>query len=77
MYISPPFTRIEPPGLARVRREARVSYTFATRPGSEATALAVDAHLRENQPVTQEGDRKVLISAQTLAHWYTKPYRKA
>ena len=60
-----------------MRREARVANGLTAGPGPEAAALAVDAHLRENQPVTQEGDRKVLISAQTLAHWYTKPYRKA
>ena len=77
MYLSPLFTRIEPPGLARVRREPRVANGLASGPGPEATALAVDAHLRGNQPVTPEVDRKILISAQTLAHWYTKPYRKA
>ena len=77
MYISPLLRGDQPPGRARVGSEPRVAYTLSAGPGPEAAALAVDAHLRVNQPVTQEGDRKVLISAQTLAHWYTKPYRKA
>ena len=58
VHICPLLRRDKPPRRARVRREASVSYTFAAGPGPKATALTVDAHLRENQPVTREGDRK-------------------
>ena len=51
--------------------EPRVSDALAAVPGPEAAALAVDAHLRENLPVTRKMGCKILIpgaDARALVH---------